>query len=322
MLYYAFCDSYTVIQTSAEKRMGLYFGESGTDKCLYGGIDNSHELLIRPIININIYNDYDYCNKEVAKSKKAAATSKKDEDTLPPINLLVGDIIPLGRYEQDGDDTEKEDIQWIVVSVETDGKAVLISKDCLAIHENNDKTWQDSIVRKWLNEDFYNEAFSETEKSLVNSETHWVRNHAVFSDREQNKEQKAVKVEDKVFLMGFTDYYLYGENIWEMFLDCGISTVAKKNYDKLNYYEAYYKHYYFWTCDGFTREEENYSGLLYRMVGTDEKGSKYRAPSDKDNYSYLIRPIIKINLNNNRELMEEIERKKIPSTFVNNSDEK
>ena len=82
----------------------------------------------------------------------------------------VGDKITLGKYEQDGNNSAKEDIVWTVLKVE-EGRALLISEKCLGytkFHNAYEEfCWADSDLRRWLNTDFYNEAFSDEEKALI-----------------------------------------------------------------------------------------------------------------------------------------------------------
>ena len=82
-----------------------------------------------------------------------------------------GDIITFGTYEQDGNLANgTEDIEWIVIT--RDGnKALVISKYCLEQMPFNTTlasvTWKNSTIRTWLNNDFYNNAFSSEERSKI-----------------------------------------------------------------------------------------------------------------------------------------------------------
>lgn len=74
----------------------------------------------------------------------------------------VGDIVAFGDYEGE--------IAWNVLEEEKD-KLMLISSKCItqrAYHsENTAITWQQCEMRKWLNNIFYNSAFSDMEKDLI-----------------------------------------------------------------------------------------------------------------------------------------------------------
>lgn len=88
-------------------------------------------------------------------------------------NLNVGESVFFGSYEQDGNEQNgKEAIEWIVLAKE-DGKALLLSKYVLDIKSYSKYTsrfemhWDICFIRKWLNETFYPEYFTEAEKKLI-----------------------------------------------------------------------------------------------------------------------------------------------------------
>ena len=83
----------------------------------------------------------------------------------------VGDIIVFGAYEQDNDTSnDKEDIEWLVLAKE-DNKILVISDkalDCKPYNQSRDYvTWETCSLRKWLNNDFINSAFSDDEKAMI-----------------------------------------------------------------------------------------------------------------------------------------------------------
>lgn len=76
---------------------------------------------------------------------------------------VVGDIITFGNYGG-------EDISWIILD-EEDGKYLVISKYGLEAKEynigNDYVTWETCTLRFWLNDEFYNEAFSSSEQMRI-----------------------------------------------------------------------------------------------------------------------------------------------------------
>ncbi|MBR3740884.1 MAG: tetratricopeptide repeat protein [Clostridia bacterium] len=85
--------------------------------------------------------------------------------------LVPGTVIMFGQYEQDNKiQNGNEPISWVVLDVQ-DGKALLISQyalDCLTFNESQaDLTWADSWIRKWLNNDFFNAAFTDDEQQSI-----------------------------------------------------------------------------------------------------------------------------------------------------------
>lgn len=70
-----------------------------------------------------------------------------------------------GRYYQDYLD---QPILWRVLGIKN-GKALLLSELILDTRpfDNNSNEWESSDLRSWLNNSFYNNAFSSTEKSAI-----------------------------------------------------------------------------------------------------------------------------------------------------------
>ncbi len=100
-------------------------------------------------------------------------TTDTPEPTKTPaaVILKTGDMITFGRFEQDNNrNNGKEAIEWQVLSVVND-RALLISRYALEARAYNDKseniTWENCTLRKWLNGDFYNDAFSSSEKGQI-----------------------------------------------------------------------------------------------------------------------------------------------------------
>ncbi len=91
--------------------------------------------------------------------------------TVTPANAKKGDIVQFGSYEQNNDQSDGvEPISWIVLHVE-DGKLLLLSQnglDSQPYHEDGgETTWEDCSLRQWLNDDFYNEAFTTEEQAQL-----------------------------------------------------------------------------------------------------------------------------------------------------------
>lgn len=88
------------------------------------------------------------------------------------LDLEVGDFITFGSYEQDADASNgAEPIEWKVLDKE-DGKVLVMSKYVLDFkyycnESNTPTTWETSDLRAWLNDEFYNTAFNEDEKSRI-----------------------------------------------------------------------------------------------------------------------------------------------------------
>ena len=84
----------------------------------------------------------------------------------------VGDIITLGAWYEEGDKTKpKTDIKWLVLDVDSEGKRVfVISLEVLAsMAYGKTDVWKNSELCQWLNDGFLKEAFSEDERSMLDT---------------------------------------------------------------------------------------------------------------------------------------------------------
>ena len=111
----------------------------------------------------------------------------------------VGDIVKFGSYEQDNDTANgKEDIEWKVL-VKKNGKALLISEyalDCKPYNtESKDVTWETSSIRRWLNEEFIQAAFSIDEQKQIVKITNKNPNSSKY------RTEGGKDTQDKIFLL-------------------------------------------------------------------------------------------------------------------------
>ncbi|MDO4304555.1 MAG: DUF6273 domain-containing protein [Bacillota bacterium] len=101
-------------------------------------------------------------------------SNRKNEDTVEVCSVekaQIGDIVEFGTLEQDNDlSNGNEPIEWIVLD-EQDGRLLLISRyiiDAKPYHEEyKNITWEQSDLRLWLNEIFYEEAFTRKEREQI-----------------------------------------------------------------------------------------------------------------------------------------------------------
>ncbi len=125
-------------------------------------------------------------------------------------NLSVGDSFTFGTYEQDNNTSNgKEKIEWCVLAVEG-GKALVISEYCLDAkpynEENEDVTWETCTLRDWLNDDFYNSAFTAGEKAKIQSTR--LKN----PDNPEYGTEGGNDTTDKVFLLSYDEAEKYFES--------------------------------------------------------------------------------------------------------------
>lgn len=77
-------------------------------------------------------------------------------------SISVGDIIVVGSYKE-------ENVEWIVLSIEED-KMLVVSKyvlDSYLFDTKGTTNWNKSKLHDWINDDFYNEAFSDEDKARI-----------------------------------------------------------------------------------------------------------------------------------------------------------
>ncbi|MBO4510775.1 MAG: hypothetical protein J5718_05465 [Lachnospiraceae bacterium] len=109
-------------------------------------------------------------------------------------DLKRGQVVAFGKFEQDNNDSNgSESINWVVLNVNKDKKEITLTSkyalECMPYDSEEDLknrfpdgkgginwdnvnvTWEDSTLRTWLNNDFYNSAFGDEEKKLVAKQT-------------------------------------------------------------------------------------------------------------------------------------------------------
>ena len=108
---------------------------------------------------------------ESAVSNESVQSEAHDRITSPE-EADVGDVIVFGSYEQDNDTSDgKEAIEWVVLEKNGDSLLV-ISRYALDGRVYDESylggiTWDTCSLRRWLNNGFLNEAFSQTEQMKI-----------------------------------------------------------------------------------------------------------------------------------------------------------
>ena len=128
------------------------------------------------------------------------------EDNIVDISeAKQGDIITFGTYEQDNDtENGAESIRWIVLK-RTESELLVMSKyglDSKPYHAKAETwiRWKKCSLRKWLNNDFYNTAFTDAEKEKINTKKIKNGKNPVYPNF-----GKSAATEDKVFLLSLEE---------------------------------------------------------------------------------------------------------------------
>ena len=144
------------------------------------------------------------CSCGTSKEEKADASNRT---TFGKIN--VGDYISFGSYPQSKAGNDETPIEWLVLDCDG-GTALLVSRyalDCKPFNEKQeDTTWETCTLRGWLNNEFFNKAFSAKEKQSI-----------LQSDVSADKNPKCDTnpgnaTKDMVFLMSVVEAYKYFES--------------------------------------------------------------------------------------------------------------
>ena len=155
--------------------------------------------------NNNSSNEKSDSSALVTKIKNVKCISEYSDET----EVDEMETIEFGSYPQsDASGKSKEPIEWIVLEKSNDS-AFLMAKyilDCKTYGVYNDfrtdhPCWENSILRKWLNTEFYSVAFNNSEKELI--KTTKVANIPNY----YNKDEKAT--EDTIFCLSIEEVGKY-----------------------------------------------------------------------------------------------------------------
>ena len=193
-------------------------------------------------------------------------------------------IITFGTYEQDNDlENGKEAIQWIVLE-EKDGKALIVSLYALDHGQYNETytnvTWENCTLRAWLNEDFLNAAFSESEKEMIQTVTASADQNPLYGTSPGNETQ------DRIFLLSIAEVNQYFESDSER--ACKPTAYAKAQGAWTSSSEASGGNCRWWlrSPGGY----QNYAATVYSAGTVDGYGYSV-------NYShYAVRPALWVDL--------------------------
>ena len=145
-----------------------------------------------------------------AESDDAESTSSQAENKVIDAETSEKKIITFGTYRQHMEggsfSNEKTAIEWIVLA-EENGRKLLLSRyvlDCQPYHTAaEDVTWENSSLRKWLNEDFLNTSFSPEEQAAIQAVS-------VSADPNSNYESDpGSDTTDQVFLLSMEEAEKY-----------------------------------------------------------------------------------------------------------------
>ncbi|MBQ3969384.1 MAG: hypothetical protein II685_02720, partial [Clostridia bacterium] len=142
----------------------------------------------------------------VSVGTKLAVRNEDEENEKQISNIQYnlkadGEFVEFGSYHIAVNNT-KMPLRWKILTIEED-KALIITFMGIDVLNFNDEqgssTWENSYIRKWLNDDFYNEAFSASEKQLIVEAN--LMNYKNVDYRVEN----GGKTKDNVFLLSIDE---------------------------------------------------------------------------------------------------------------------
>ena len=131
--------------------------------------------------------------REQARRKAEEEELRDAADSVKSFNEYeVGKIVELGSYPKDKrkfgrrrdargnmrfdvsngkDEFVDAPVSWRIIDIKKDGRALLFSEyaiDCRSYNDDLEEvTWENCSLRKWLNGEFYDKAFSDSDKSMI-----------------------------------------------------------------------------------------------------------------------------------------------------------
>lgn len=148
--------------------------------------------------------------KDVLVSGEETDSSEGLHNPIVKTDVLAWDTITFGNYWQEDTnedyETNKEDeklpIRWRVLSVEGND-AFLMADQAIESHpfdeEGSAVTWEKCSLRKWLNEEFIKEAFTEEEQAAIKVTT------VVNKGNEEYNTDAGADTQDKIYLLSIDE---------------------------------------------------------------------------------------------------------------------
>lgn len=223
---------------------------------------------------------------ELGEYKDSSQKALGIELSIIKENAMIGNYIKFGSYEQDNDTSNgTEPVEWLILDAKDD-RILVISKYALDSQAYNTSfskvTWETCTLRKWLNSDFINAAFSADERAIIKTVT-------VYADKTPWSRTETVSgnaTQDQVFILSITEVEKYFASYDA--LQCEATELAVANgARKQNGTNA------FWLRN--PGEWQTHAAITYKSY---KKSESCLSPADREvNYSgVLVRPALWIEL--------------------------
>ena len=121
-------------------------------------------VVVRPVIRVDAEADF---------FRSGGMTPTPTPAPAPDAPVTVGETVTFGHYPRTAGGLDLAPIEWLVVDYdESSSQALLLSRDILDAQPYHDGwmeevTWETCTLRKWLNNDFRNAAFTPEEQAAI-----------------------------------------------------------------------------------------------------------------------------------------------------------
>lgn len=216
-------DEYNIIHTNYIPVNSSYIGVRPVIWVKYNNKENNeygkHYNYKEDLYYQYVVNNKDICVNDVKLTNKEDFSKqihycKELSDYNDGEVIEETDHIIFGHYEIDGSNNGVEGIKWTLLDKdEENGRALLVSKYIIDAKQYNeeggDVTWETSSIRKWLNKDFFNDAFNDIEKDLIEETiVHTNDESEIISDTKYTT-RGGNDTKDKIFLLSTDEIIKY-----------------------------------------------------------------------------------------------------------------
>ncbi len=217
--------------------------------------------------------------EEPLKIQEEGLKEKVKNLTLSIFKQQTPPPICFGAFSAE-DGKEAEPIEWEVMLIRKE-RALLFSVfiiECMSYAEKlEDTSWNDSLIRKWLNGEFYNECFSEHEKKLI------ALTEISNPGNEAYKTPSSSNTRDKIFIPSVKEVQrFYGYD------DERIASATSHAKDKGIFVDETTGGSYWWLRSN--------GGNMYNAAAVNFKGYVFEYGSYVNTKEYGIRPALWIEL--------------------------
>lgn len=248
--------------------------------------------------------DTDPDDVEEEQQKTSDEEKETENDTQIDLSLIsIGDHVTFGAYEQDNNLANgPEPVEWQVLDVQ-DNKALLLSIYALdSVPFENTKstaTWETSSLRAWLNQEFYDEAFSKEEKAYIqNSQISNVANPKYGAGA-------GADTNDAVFLLSIPEAQQYFKNDSERECQATKYLAQKAAGNRQSMARVFNDNTCWWSLRTSGSSLQNAAGVT--SGGTIHNGG------DSVQYANCIRPAIRVRSGHSQKDSKEAETPAVSS---------